>query len=134
MIDHVSLAVSDIERSRAFYDRVLATLGHRRSGDIEGAEEVASGWGPGDPQREPGFWVGAPRMLGDKPPVPSGQHVAFTAATRAAVDAFYVAAIAAGATDNGAPGLRPHYHPDYYACFVIDPDGHHLEAVCHEPS
>lgn len=134
MIDHVSLAVRDIERSRAFYDAVLATLDHRRTGDIDGEEHVASGWGPGDPQREPGFWVGAATADGPAPVVPEGQHVAFTAPSRAAVDAFYRAALAAGGRDNGPPGLRPHYHPDYYACFVIDPDGHHLEAVCHRPA
>ena len=67
------------------------------------------------------------------PTTPDGQHIAFRAPDRAAVDAFYAAALAAGGRDNGPPGLRPNYHPDYYAAFVLDPDGHRLEAVCHRP-
>lgn len=131
MIDHLSLAVADIARSRAFYDRVMPALGARRMQDMEEEGYLASGYG--SREGEPVFWVGAARVPGPPPPVPEGQHVALAAPDRAAVDAFYVAAIAAGATDNGGPGLRPHYHPNYYAAFVIDPDGHHLEAVCHLP-
>ena len=77
---------------------------------------------------KPDFWIG-----GGKPNVPP-IHVAFRAASRAQVDAFYRAALAAGGRDNGAPGLRPHYHPNYYGAFVLDPDGHNIEAVCHEPA
>ena len=79
------------------------------------------------------FWIGAARVPGAAPVSPDGQHIAFRAGNRAAVDAFYREALAAGGTDNGAPGLRPHYHPSYYAAFVLDPDGHRLEAVCHRP-
>ncbi|MDF1587320.1 VOC family protein [Marinimicrococcus flavescens] len=132
MIDHLSLAVADIDRSRAFYDRVMPALGARRMQDLDEEEYQASGYGCRE--GEPAFWVGAARVAGPPPPVPEGQHVAFAAAGRPAVDAFYVAAIAAGAADNGGPGLRPHYHPNYYAAFVIDPDGHRLEAVCHQPA
>ncbi|MDX6751970.1 VOC family protein [Geminicoccaceae bacterium 1502E] len=132
MIDHLSLAVADIDRSRAFYDRVMPALGARRMQDLEEEDYLASGYGCRE--GEPVFWVGAARVASRPPPIPEGQHVAFAAARRPAVDAFYVAAIAAGATDNGGPGLRPHYHPNYYAAFVIDPDGHRLEAVCHQPA
>lgn len=130
MLDHVGFTVSDIAISRAFYDKVLATLGYglvmevtpRMTGD--GSTHL--GYGGAD--RKPDFWIGD-----GKDATRSGLHVALTAATRAAVDAFHAAALAAGAKDNGAPGLRPHYHADYYGAFVIDPDGHNLEAVCHAP-
>ena len=133
MLDHISLAVAEYERARAFYDRVLATLGHRRVMEITDQPEfVAAGYGGSQP--EPGIWIGAGRGPGASAPVPpDGQHVAFAAADRSAVDAFYRAALQAGAKDNGPPGIRAQYHPDYYACFVIDQDGHHLEAVCHRP-
>ncbi len=128
MIDHVGLGVEDFARSRAFYTQVLAVLGcapvmevtRDQTGGYEGC-----GFGP--PNR-PHFWIGR----GDGPPA-RGVHVAFTARTRAEVDAFHAAALAAGATDNGAPGLPPHYHAHYYGAFVIDPDGNNIEAVCHAP-
>ncbi len=131
MIDHLSLAVADVIRARAFYDAVLAPLGGRRVMDFDEPGFTATGYGnhPG----KPGFWIGGPEG-GSPPPVPAGQHIAFAAPDRAAVDAFHRAALAAGATDNGPPGLRPHFHADYYAAFVIDPDGHHVEAVCHRPA
>jgi catechol 2,3-dioxygenase-like lactoylglutathione lyase family enzyme len=133
MIDHISIAVADIHRARAFYDRALATLGHQRVMDVEDAPDfVGSGYGARE--HEPAFWIGAPKPAAPVAPPPEGHHVAFAAPDRAAVDAFHKEALAAGARDNGAPGLRPHYHPDYYAAFVIDPDGHHLEAVCHRPA
>ena len=128
MIDHLGIEVADYARSRDFYDRVLATLGHavvmevtlEMTGHYEGC-----GFGPAG---RPHFWVGKGRGT------PSGgSHIAFSAQTRAQVDAFHAAALAAGARDNGAPGLRPHYHPHYYAAFAIDPDGHNIEAVCHVP-
>jgi catechol 2,3-dioxygenase-like lactoylglutathione lyase family enzyme len=129
MLDHVSIAVADIERARAFYDRVLAKLGHRRAMDVEdGPTSVGTGYGPIG-----AFWISSPRPAAPLPPPPAVQHVAFAAPDRGAVDAFYREALAAGGRDNGPPGLRPHYHPHYYAAFVIDPDGHHLEAVCHQP-
>lgn len=133
MLDHTSLAVADCGRSRAFYDQVLAVLGHRRVMEMTDTPEyVAAGYGASED--EPAFWIGAARAPGGPAPKPpDGQHVAFAAASRAAVDAFYEAALRPGGTDNGPPGLREHYHPNYYACFVIGPDGHHIEAVCHRP-
>lgn len=131
MIDHISLPVSDFDKSRAFYDKALAALGAARRMDLAGADYAACGYGLRPDM--PVFWIGAAVPPAPAGTPPHGQHVAFQAENRAAVDAFYREALAAGATDNGAPGLRPHYHPAYYAAFVIDPDGHHLEAVCHRP-
>ena len=136
MIDHMSLPITDIARSRAFYDAVLAPLGYARVMDEDHAEYVASGYGPdGGDHPEPTFWIGA--GVGDDlsvPRLPDGFHLAFAAPDRATVDAFHAAALAAGGQDNGAPGLRHDYHPNYYAAFVIDPDGVHIEAVCHTPT
>lgn len=128
MIDHVSLGVGDLAASRAFYDAVLAPLGYRRGYDLDDA----SGYGASAPhplkEQALPFWIGHE---------PAGAalsgHVCFTAPSRAAVDAFHAAALAAGGRDNGKPGLRPHYHAHYYAAFVIDPDGHRIEAVRHTP-
>ena len=127
MIDHLGFSVADFARSRAFYLQALAPLGYapvmdvtkERSGGYEG-----TGFGP--PGR-PNFWIGT----GETRSGPT--HVAFAAPSRAAVDAFHRAALAAGGRDNGAPGLRPHYHAHYYGAFVFDPDGHNIEAVCHAP-
>ena len=130
MIDHISIRVGDLERSRVFYDRVLATLGYERNLDIDEADYEASGYGPG---HEPGFAIGVGKEPMPPPQPEIGQHIAFAAADRAAVQRFYDEAIAAGGRDNGAPGLRPEYHPNYYAAFIIDPDGYHIEAVCHQP-
>lgn len=134
MIDHLSLAVTDLPRSQVFYDAVLATLGHSRVMDMEGEGYAASGYGAS--AHEPAFWIGI--GLGPEPvPAPQppvGQHIAFSAPDRHAVDAFYGAALQAGGGDNGKPGLRPEYHPNYYAAFVLDPDGYHIEAVCHLPA
>lgn len=126
MLDHVGLPVSDFARSKAFYLRALAPLGIGLVMEVSAEQTGGSahaGFGDGG---KPYFWIsgGAPRM-------PGRTHVAFAAATRAVVDAFHAAALAAGATDNGAPGLRPHYHRDYYGAFALDPDGHNIEAVCH---
>ncbi len=132
MIDHISLAVSDIAASRAFFDKALAPLGAARKMDFgEGTGYITSGYGT--QASRPVFWIGAAVPAAPAGAPPHGQHVAFHAETRAAVDAFYREAMAAGGLDNGAPGLRPHYHPDYYGAFVIGPDGHHIEAVCHRP-
>jgi catechol 2,3-dioxygenase-like lactoylglutathione lyase family enzyme len=117
-LDHVSLHVSDLARSRAFYTAALAPLGI--SILMEGG-----GWFGFGRDRKPQFWLGP----GDAPSGPL--HVAFIAQDRAQVRAFYQAALAAGGTDNGAPGLRPQYHPHYYGAFVLDPDGNNAEAVCH---
>jgi catechol 2,3-dioxygenase-like lactoylglutathione lyase family enzyme len=128
MIDHLSLGVRDVKQSRAFYDAALAPLGYRRGFD----DADTSGYGSPDPhplrEQALSFWIGA-----EPQGVALSGHVCFQATNRASVDAFYGAALAAGGRDNGAPGLRPQYHPSYYAAFVIDPDGHHLEAVCHQP-
>ena len=121
MLDHVGLRVSDMAASRAFYERALAPLGYSVQMDFG---TVALGFGR-DPK--PDFWL--------YPSAQPGQlHLAFGAPDRATVDAFHAAALAAGATCNGPPGLRPQYHPNYYGAFVLDPDGVNLEAVCHLPA
>jgi len=120
MIDHTGVAVSNFPKSKAFYAAALAPLGYSLLMEFE--QFAGFGVAP-----KPDFWVGA-----GKPNVPP-IHVAFRADSRAHVDAFYRAAIAAGGRDNGPPGLRPHYHPSYYGAFVLDPDGHNVEAVCHTP-
>jgi catechol 2,3-dioxygenase-like lactoylglutathione lyase family enzyme len=132
MLDHISLSVSDIDKARVFYDKALAALGASRQMSFgEGQGFAASGYGtqPG----KPSFWIGATVPPSPITAPPTGHHIAFQASNRAMVNAFYHEAMAAGGLDNGAPGLRPHYHPNYYAAFVIDPDGHHVEAVCHLP-
>jgi len=127
MIDHIGVNVSEPKRSRAFYEAALAPIGYALR--IEVPTEHTGGiavLGYGEAGK-PDFWV----TEGD----PHGVriHVAFRAKTRAQVDAFYSAAIAAGGTDNGKPGVRPHYHEHYYGAFVRDPDGHNIEVVCHAP-
>ena len=128
MLDHVGFAVADAERSRTFYEQALApiAIGLIMSVTPEQTEsgDTAHGFGS---DGKPFFWVGDNERVGE------GTHVAFAVASRAEVDAFHAAALAAGGRDNGAPGLRPHYHPNYYAAFVRDPDGHNIEAVCHRP-
>ena len=119
MLDHVTLGVSDLERSKTFYDRALSPLGIAR---LYAEAGRFAGYGI-DPKAF--FWIGT------RPNAQSGAHVAFTAKDRATVDRFYADAIAAGGKDNGGPGLRPHYHANYYGAFVLDPDGHNIEAVCH---
>jgi catechol 2,3-dioxygenase-like lactoylglutathione lyase family enzyme len=134
MIDHISLSVADLDRSKTFYDRVLTPLGARRVMDVEDAPGYsAAGYGMGG--GEPAFWVGVGVGEDSKfvPTPPQGQHVAFAAPNRQAVDAFHAAGLAAGGRDNGMPGLRIQYHPNYYAAFLTDPDGHRIEAVCHKP-
>jgi catechol 2,3-dioxygenase-like lactoylglutathione lyase family enzyme len=128
MIDHAGVSVSDFSASKDFYRAALEPLGYQVlmevSAELTGHGDAA-GFGIAP---KPDFWIG-----GGNPNVPP-VHVAFRAADRAQVDAFYKAAIAAGGRDNGAPGLRPHYHPHYYGAFVLDPDGHNIEAVCHAPA
>jgi len=123
MIDHMGLAVSDLSRSREFYEAALAPLGYAPIMVFD--EAVGFGVPP-----KPDFWLGE----GDPGKATLALHVAFRAESRAQVDAFYSAAIAAGGRDNGAPGVRAHYHPNYYGAFVLDPDGHNIEAVCHLPA
>jgi catechol 2,3-dioxygenase-like lactoylglutathione lyase family enzyme len=127
MLDHVGLTVLDFARSRAFYVAALAPLGFapvmdvtkEQTGGYEGAGFGADG--------KPSFWIGnGPRASG---PI----HVALVAKSRGDVDRFYAAAIAAGGRDNGPPGIREHYHPNYYGAFVFDLDGNNIEAVCHLP-
>jgi catechol 2,3-dioxygenase-like lactoylglutathione lyase family enzyme len=122
MLDHIGLNVSDYERSRDFYERALAPLGHSL------LMEPVSGMGGFGRDGKPGFWITDRRQ-----PTSENVHVAFTAPDRATVDAFHAAALEAGGTDNGAPGIRAIYHPGYYGAFVRDPDGNNVEAVCHRP-
>jgi catechol 2,3-dioxygenase-like lactoylglutathione lyase family enzyme len=128
MIDHIGFAVADAERSKRFYEQVLAPLGMTLVMSVtpEQTESggTAHGFGSGGKAY---FWVGDNERVGE------GTHVAFEAGTRADVDSFHRTALAAGGKDNGAPGIRPHYHPNYYAAFVLDPDGINVEAVCHAP-
>ena len=119
MLDHVGVPVSDFARSKRFYEEALSPLGYEL---IMEPSVYAAGFGRSG---KPDFWIGQGEP---------GQafHIAFAADDRAAVDAFYEVAIAAGGRDNGGPGLRPEYHPSYYGAFVLDPDGNNIEAVCHK--
>jgi catechol 2,3-dioxygenase-like lactoylglutathione lyase family enzyme len=136
MIDHIGLRVTDLARSKAFYDAAFAPLGidvvMSVGPEITGGSEVL-GYGPSADSRDiqagkPSFWISQEEAL------TGPMHIAFVAKTRAAVDAFHAAALAAGGKDNGPPGVRPHYHPNYYGAFVFDPDGRNVEAVCHAPA
>ena len=129
MLDHVSLGVSDINRSRSFYDSVLRPLGLVRIVDFGEGRGSDYGTARGSPGVE--FTITREAMV--RAPIP-GVHFCFRAPDRNAVDAFYMAALTAGGRDDGAPGLRPRYHADYYGAFVLDPDGHRIEAVCHAPN
>jgi catechol 2,3-dioxygenase-like lactoylglutathione lyase family enzyme len=121
MIDHVTANVDDFEEAKAFYTSALAPLGYSVQMEFEG---VAAGFGAGE--GIPPFWISNRSERG-------ATHVAFTAPDRAAVDAFYSAAIAGGGTDNGAPGVRADLHENYYAAYVHDASGNNIEAVCHLP-
>ena len=125
MIDHLGITVSDFDASKAFYDKALAPLGASLIMMVpaEYAGVKVGGYG----REKPDFWLHEGKDAGP------GRHYAFTARSRAEVDAFYKAAMAAGGRENGAPGLRPHYHANYYGAFVFDPDGNNIEAVCHGP-
>ena len=128
MLDHVGFAVSDAERSRRFYEQALAPLGITLIMTVPPEKTEAGGTAHGfGSNGKPYFWVGDNEAVGE------GTHVAFEAESRPEVNAFYEAALAAGGRDNGSPGIRPHYHPNYYAAFVYDPDGINVEAVCHHP-
>ena len=136
MIDHIGITVRDVARATEFYLKALAPLGVAIVMQVSAEETghgAAIGFGAAGTSPEglqtgkPSFWIGEGLA-------PSGPlHVAFVAPSRAAVDAFYRAALQAGGKDNGPPGLRPHYHANYYAAFVFDPDGNNIEAVCHAP-
>jgi catechol 2,3-dioxygenase-like lactoylglutathione lyase family enzyme len=122
VLDHVGIEVSDFAASRAFYEKVLEPLGFQAILDF-GDQFQAVGFGvPG----KPSFWI-----RGGRGPVSGPIHVAFNATDRERVHRFHEAALAAGAEDNGPPGLREHYHPTYYGAFALDPDGNNVEAVCH---
>ena len=126
MIDHTGLSVSNFDTAKTFYDAALAPLG--ASMLMKVPTEYTNGVHVGGYGRErPTFWL----HEGERQ-VPA-VHMAFSANSRAEVDAFYAAAMAAGGVDNGGPGLRPHYHANYYGAFVRDPDGNNIEAVCHRP-
>jgi catechol 2,3-dioxygenase-like lactoylglutathione lyase family enzyme len=126
MLDHVGFAVSDAERSRRFYEQALAPLGITLIKSVPPDKTEAGGTAHGfGSEGKPYFWIG------DNEAVGQGTHVAFAAESRNQVDAFYEAALAAGGRDNGPPGIRPHYHSNYYAAFVLDPDGTNIEAVSH---
>jgi catechol 2,3-dioxygenase-like lactoylglutathione lyase family enzyme len=120
IIDHIGMAVSDFEKSKAFYASALAPLGISQVMEVEG-------WAGFGKAGKPEFWFG----VGEYAHEP--MHIAFAADSREEVRQFHAAALAAGGEDNGAPGIREMYHPNYYGAFVFDPDGHNIEAVCHKP-
>ena len=127
MIDHIGITVSNIQVSKQFFTKALEPIGYSLVMEVSAEQTghiAAAGFGV---PPKPDFWLAG--GTANVPPV----HVAFRVSSRALVMAFHAAAIAAGGRDNGAPGLRPHYHPSYYGAFVLDPDGHNIEAVCHEP-
>ncbi len=128
MFDHIGFSTADVPRLRAFYETALAPLGITCLMEVTDAMTGGHGSFLGFGRERPQFWIGS-----GAPHTP-GIHLAFAADSRALVDDFYAAALAAGGRDNGPPGLRPHYHPDYYGAFVLDPDGHNVEAVCHGPA
>ncbi|NDC60118.1 MAG: VOC family protein, partial [Alphaproteobacteria bacterium] len=121
-LDHVSIGVRDVARAKAFYDAVLAPLGMTPVMPVKlpNGELVSVGYG--DAGGRPVFWIGLPLNRG-APSAGNGVHLAFAAPSRAAVDAFYIAAVEHGGHDDGSPGLRTEYHPDYYGAFVRDLDG-----------
>ena len=123
MFSHVTIGPNDIARALAFYDPVMAALGHAKfhPGDTFAAYGTA---------QSDQTWVMTP-FDGKPATVGNGMHIAFLAPSRAAVDAFHAAALEMGGTSEGGPGLRPHYHPNYYGAYVRDPDGNKLQAVCH---
>ncbi len=125
MIDHIALQVSDLKKSQHFYDNALAPLGYKRLMEVpqeSGQGVLVFGWGD---SIQTDFWIS--EGLRNEPRL----HIAFRADNHEQVDEFYRAAVAAGGKDNGKPGLRPEYHGNYYGAFVLDPDDHNIEAVCH---
>jgi catechol 2,3-dioxygenase-like lactoylglutathione lyase family enzyme len=127
MLDHIGFAVRDYDRSKAFYLKVLKPLGYSLIMELSAEQTGGKSHAGFGPEGQPQFWIGTGE------PITGQMHVAFAAKSRKAVDAFYRAALDAGGIDNGAPGLRPHYHENYYGAFVLDPDGLNVEAVCHLP-
>ena len=131
MIDHITLRVRDLAATRSFYAAALAQLGYRT-----GYDAVHDGIGVvGFACDVPGVGPKIDTWFVDRvEPLSGPTHLCWRAASRAEVDAFHAAALAAGGIDNGAPGVRAHYHPNYYGAFVLDPDGNNVEAVCHLPA
>lgn len=131
MLDYIGFKVSDYERSKTFYLHALAPLGHglvmEVTPEMTGTDSRHASFGS---DRKPASWISWVKA-GTGDTTRGSLHIALAAKDRAAVDAFHVAALTAGGTDNGAPGLRPHYHPNDYDAFVREPDGHNIEAVCH---
>ncbi|SFZ81841.1 Catechol 2,3-dioxygenase [Devosia enhydra] len=126
MIDHTGIHVTDYAKAKTFYDAIFGAMGGGML--MEVPEQYTGGWKVvGYGREQPVFWLSEAKDAGP------GRHTAFAARNRAEVDAFYAAAMAAGGKDNGGPGIRADYHPNYYAAFVIDPDGNNIEAVCHAP-
>jgi catechol 2,3-dioxygenase-like lactoylglutathione lyase family enzyme len=133
LLDHISLRVADYDRSKRFYEAALAPLGYVLAMEADSGAGFRKGY-------IPSFWIkrGDVTQAQITAPASSGcggpaLHVAFASDDRKSVDAFYHAALAAGARDNGAPSVCPQYHPNYYGAFVVDPDGYNIEAVCHRP-
>ena len=125
MIDHIIFTVSDLSRSKAFYEQALAPLGMKATPEFPWGPTKARGVGFGGEDKE--FFIV------EGPPIKPPFHIAFRAATRAEVKEFYANALAAGGRDNGAPEVSAEHHADYFAAYVFDPDGHNIEAVCHAP-
>lgn len=128
MIDHIGIGVSDFAASRQFYIQALRPLGFDVVMEVPTEHTGGRGVAGFGAQGKPEFWISGDTA--NTPPV----HVAFRVESRQIVDEFYRAAMAAGGRDNGAPGIREHYHANYYGAFVRDPDGHNIEAVCHGPA
>jgi len=128
MLDHIGFKVSNFVASKSFYERVLAPLGYglvmEVTPEMTGTDACHAGFGA---VGKPSFWISPGGTRHDR------LHIALVAKSREAVDAFHSTALAAGAQDNGPPGIRAQYHPNYYGAFVLDPDGHNIEAVCHAP-
>ena len=135
MLDHMTLRVSDYARSKAFYAAALAPLSYTLMVDFEheGAKIAGFGWTRPDGSQKVDWWIVQP-PAGAGHAVSGPTHLALLAKDRGVVDAFHQAGLKAGGRDNGGPGVRPHYHADYYGAFVLDPDGNNVEAVCHTPA
>lgn len=131
LLDHVSISVAGLDSARPFYDAVMQALGAAKVYDRADALGYAERCGPGDA----GHSYLTIHADAEAPPAASARrHWCFKAASRGAVDAFHATGLAHGGRDDGAPGLRPHYHPHYYAAFLLDPSGNRIEAVCHDAS
>ena len=135
MLDHMTMRVSDYGKSKAFYLAALTPLEYSLMAEFEhdGAKIAGFGWTRPDGSRKVDWWIVQP-PAGAGAAVSGPMHLALLARDRSVADAFHQAALAVGGRDNGAPGLRPHYHADYYGAFVLDPDGNNIEAVCHRPA